>query len=246
MGRRKRGGVNATGRSTNATSRFTRLDHALQREPAYSALTVASRALLVELAMLENGKNNGALWLSVADAAARIGVADRRVVMASFDQLEALGFIVMTRGASFSVKTSAKGPRARCWRLTWLIALGRPATHEYKDKRPQDKSEIHRMDRRQLALKAYGYRLSSEKSAGEESALLDEVAASIGAENALLQSKKPSISVVARGAESSPYTADTMGSGGTWTLTRARWWQGKVLADLDAATWRSSEMAVAG
>src|SRR3546814_5807606 len=41
------------------TSRFTRLDHRLLTTPAYRALSPNARSLLVELAMMENGKNNG-------------------------------------------------------------------------------------------------------------------------------------------------------------------------------------------
>jgi hypothetical protein len=60
---------NATGRSM--TTRFARLDHRLLESSAYRALSPNARALLVELTMLENGNNNGSLWLSVRDGAAR-------------------------------------------------------------------------------------------------------------------------------------------------------------------------------
>src|SRR3546814_19367076 len=70
------------------TSRFTRLDHRLLTTPAYRALSPNARSLLVELAMMENGKNNGSLFLSVRDAAHRMGVSDQKTAGAAFVELQ--------------------------------------------------------------------------------------------------------------------------------------------------------------
>lgn len=69
--KRKKNRPNATGR--NPTSRFVGLRHSLLSSNAYRSLSCAARALLVELVMLHNGENNGSLYLSVRDAAARLG-----------------------------------------------------------------------------------------------------------------------------------------------------------------------------
>src|SRR5689334_1265733 len=82
---------NSTGR--NSTSRFARLDHRMLASNAYRALSPNARSLLVELVMLYNGENNGSLFLSVRDAAHRIGLADASAASRAFDELMALGFI---------------------------------------------------------------------------------------------------------------------------------------------------------
>ncbi|WP_227339754.1 hypothetical protein [Sphingopyxis sp. P8] len=155
MGRRnRRNRVNATGR--NPTSRFVRLDHALLNSNAYRALSPNARSLLVELAMLENGSNNGSLYLGVRDGAHRLGVADLAAASRAFDDLARLGFIEMTKDSHFSVKT-AESSRARCWRLTWVPGPGRKAsTSDFLNREPMPKTQAwRRMDRGLRSLKAY-------------------------------------------------------------------------------------------
>jgi hypothetical protein len=144
----------ATGR--NPTSRFVRLDHRLLTSNAYRSLTPNARALLVELAMLENGSNNGSLYLSVRDAADRIGVADVSAASKAFTDLTAMGFIQMTHDSHFRVKASEKS-RARCWRLTWVAGPGRKApSWDLLDREPEPKTRARRrMDRGLRALAAY-------------------------------------------------------------------------------------------
>lgn len=155
MGRRnRRNRIDATGR--NPTGRFARLDHAMLNTNAYRALSPNARSLLVELTMLENGSNNGSLYLSVRDAAYRLGVADLAAASRAFDDLTALGFIEMTKDAHFKVKAADKS-RARCWRLTWVPGPGRKApTSDFITREPAPKTQARRrMDRGLRALKAY-------------------------------------------------------------------------------------------
>jgi hypothetical protein len=151
---RNRKRVNATGR--NNTSRFVRLDHSILNSNAYRSLSPNARSLLVELSMLDKGDNNGSLYLSVRDAAARMGVADLTAASNAFDELLALGFIQLTQEAHFSVKAS-EFSRARCWRLTWLAGPGRKApSWDFLSLEPQPHSKARkRMERGQKALKAY-------------------------------------------------------------------------------------------
>lgn len=134
--------------------RFVRLDHAQISTQAYRALGLGARALLVDLVMLENGKNNGLLYLSVRDAAALLGVSDHRVAGKALDELEAMGFIAMTGDAHFSVK-AGDGSRARCWRLTWLSVPGKSLgpTNEYLERTPDGKQAQARAQRGCEALK---------------------------------------------------------------------------------------------
>lgn len=148
-------GVDANHRA-KAKGRFVRLDHSLLSSPAYRAASPNARSLLVELAMMDNSRNNGTLFLSVLDAADRMGVADHHAASAAFDELEALGFIEMTADAHFAVK-AGNGSRARKWRLTWLAvpSESKGPTHEYQRAEPTDKRGRKRMARGRKALDRY-------------------------------------------------------------------------------------------
>lgn len=101
-----------------------RLGHKMLLTPAYRALTPNARALLVELAMMENGSNNAVkLSLSVRDAAHRMGIADLKAASAAFKELEALGFVVMTADAHFAVKAVSGA-----WRSLGRHSTGWPVT----------------------------------------------------------------------------------------------------------------------
>lgn len=146
-----------TGRSDGHTSRFARFDHKLLSSNAYRALSPNARSLLIELTMMENGKNNGvALYLSIRDAAARMGVADLSAATRAFAELQELGFIVMTADAHFAVKAGA-GSRARFWRLTWQAVNGRQGpTNDFETAEPKPQSAARRrMERGQRALKRW-------------------------------------------------------------------------------------------
>lgn len=151
MGRRK----NNLANGRNRTTRFARLDHGLLKSPAYRALSCTARALLVELVMLYNGENNGALYLSVRDAAARLGLSDLEAACKAFAELEAMGFLVCTVDAHFRVK-AAEHSRARCWRLTFEFVGRKGPTLDYLEHEPAPKTKARkRMERGLRALKAY-------------------------------------------------------------------------------------------
>lgn len=155
MGRRRnRNRINAKGR--NVTSRFVRLDYRILTSNAYRALSPNARSLLVEVAMLYNGDNNGSLYLGVRDAAHRLGVADLTAASRAFDDLMALGFLQMTQDAHFAIK-AGETSRARCWRLTWLPGPGRKlASWDFLEREPAPKTPSRkRMERGLRALKAY-------------------------------------------------------------------------------------------
>ena len=144
----------ATGR--NRTGRFVGLRHRLLESNAYRSLSPNSRSLLVELTMLHNGSNNGSLFLSVEDAAHRMGVSDHHTASAAFNELKDLGFIQMTKEAHFKVKASETS-RARTWRLTWEPGPGRKiATLDFLEREPEPGTAAHRrMERGLRALKRY-------------------------------------------------------------------------------------------
>ena len=106
--------------------------------------------------MLDNGQNNGSLYLGVRDAACRMGVVDLAAATAAFDDLMEMGFIEMTHDAHFHVKASEKS-RARCWRLTWLSGPGRKSpTWDFEKRQPEPRSRAYkRMERGLRTLKTY-------------------------------------------------------------------------------------------
>jgi hypothetical protein len=108
---------NATGRSDKA-GRFVALPFRVLESAAYASLDLKSRGVLQELVMLYNGGNNGSLYLSVRDAAARIGLSDLHAVQDAFTALLDRGFITVAKPAHFAIK-AADSSRARCWRITW-------------------------------------------------------------------------------------------------------------------------------
>lgn len=155
MGKRRTGNrVNATGR--NVTSRFVRLDYRILTSNAYRSLSPNARSLLIEVAMLYNGDNNGSLYLGVRDAAHRLGVADLTAASRAFDDLIALGFLQMTQDAHFAIK-AGETSRARCWRLTWQPGPGRRiASWDFMEREPEPKTTARkRMERGLKVLKAY-------------------------------------------------------------------------------------------
>lgn len=136
--RRKRGRnkVNAKGRNENTTKRFAAIPHEILISAGYRSLDLTARALLIEIVMMENGRNNGSLWLSVKDAADRLGLTDARPAMRAFEMLQRAGLIAMTKDAHFSVKASETS-RARCWRLTWRAFDNKPPSDEWRSYQPE-------------------------------------------------------------------------------------------------------------
>ncbi len=133
---------NATGRNEQ-TERFARLPHSVLLSEAFRSLDLVARCQLLELVMIENGKNNGSLWLGVQDSTDRLGLADARPAMRAFDDLQDRGFTRMTKDAHFSVK-AAETSRARCWRITWLPFDGAPPTNEWRNYQAPPKSKARR------------------------------------------------------------------------------------------------------
>lgn len=165
MPSRKRGRnkVNATGRNENTTKRFAGIPHEILISAAYRSLDCTARALLLDLVMMENGHNNGSVWLSVRDAVDRLGIADARPAIRSFEMLQATGLIAMTKEAHFSIK-AADTSRARCWRLTWRPFDRKPPSNEWQDYQPPaGSSENKRADKGLRAMARYRKQQAAKK-----------------------------------------------------------------------------------
>ena len=107
-------GHNATGRSTTI-GRVAVLPHTVLFSPAYSSLPALARALLVELAAIYTGGNNGRIGLSVRQAVDRLQCG-KDTASRAFHALQERGLIEATFTGTFRSKSS---PLASEWRLTW-------------------------------------------------------------------------------------------------------------------------------
>lgn len=236
--RKRRGPPNSTGRSN--TSRFARLDFRLLNSPAYRGLSPNCRSLLIELAMLENGENNGSLYLSVRDAAARMGVADVTAAGRAFDELQQAGFIVMTCDAAFNVK-AAQMSRARCWKITWQASGRKGPTWDFLSQEPAPGTPARkRMDRGLRALKAYRKARDQSKMPVLDSRTMDPFLVPDASEAVLDSSTAPTENCGFSGQvivlDSATHTAVTMGNGET--LAAAGWWTNDRMTR--AAVWAAS------
>lgn len=157
-----RGKPNRKGRNDSPRDAFTRLPHVVQSSGAYAALNPNGRVLLLEILSMHNGENNGSLWLSVRDAAHRMGLASVDSARAAFDDLISAGFLRMTKDAHFAVKASDTS-RARCWRVTFLHAPGTGVTDEWRRFEPTDKGQARRMERGLAVRNAYYKAKAQEK-----------------------------------------------------------------------------------
>lgn len=161
--RKKKRKVNAKGRNEPPSDRFARLPHSLLKSEAYRSLNAVARAVLVELIMLENGSNNGSLYLSTRDAADRLGMSDERPAMRAFADLVDRGFVRLTKDAHFCIK-AADQSRARCWRLTWLPWDNRGPSNDWFDYRaPPETTERKRADLGLRALKSFYQDVTSHR-----------------------------------------------------------------------------------
>jgi hypothetical protein len=166
-----------------------------------------------------NGTNNGAIFLSVRDATARLGFADYKAAMAAFAELEQLGFITETMASGFSMKADTIS-RARAWRLNWIGRDGRcgdQAALPPLDFGTLSKIQKRRVASRSNALTRYLGNYSEGKFAVEESTTLGirrdaAGAASVGESTTLTNNngEKPPISSV---GESTTYIEIPLGSG---------------------------------
>lgn len=97
---------------------------AFWHSPQVSALSSIARSLIVELTGIYTGPNcHDRLFLSVKDAARRLGVSDLAAASAAFKELLDLGLLIETVPSHFAVKAGGKS-RARAFRLAWKAEDG--------------------------------------------------------------------------------------------------------------------------
>lgn len=105
--------------------------------PAWQHLSLTARCLEMVLKALFNGLNNGEIFLSVREAARKLGVTPNTAQKA-FRELEEKGFIRAKQKGSFSWKTG----KATSWILTEFDYNNMTATKDFMRWQPPDKSPI--------------------------------------------------------------------------------------------------------
>jgi hypothetical protein len=110
------------------TERWVQIPHFVIKSPAFRTLSVAARAVYLELLFAYHGSNNGRIGMSCRSAAERCVIA-KNTSMKAFRELEERGFIECTKDAGFGTR-SRLAPE---WRLTHLKCdlSGRLPTKEF-------------------------------------------------------------------------------------------------------------------
>jgi hypothetical protein len=95
-------------------AKHVRLYDYMLKSPAYLSLGSPARAVLIEIARVYDGMNNGRLGMSVRTLAERCRIA-RGTAMEALKELQDRGFIECVQVGSFTRKVR----HASEWRLTW-------------------------------------------------------------------------------------------------------------------------------
>jgi hypothetical protein len=104
----------------------------MQKCSAYVALSLTARRIMdrleIELAA-HSGKDNGHLMVTYGQFV-EYGIGNRDLISPALNELINGGFIEITQKG-----LAGSGPwrRANQYRLTYLDAFGKPATHEWKE-----------------------------------------------------------------------------------------------------------------
>jgi hypothetical protein len=120
---------NKTGRADGG-EQFLAIPHTMARSPAWRSLSGPALKVFIELACRFNGANNGHMSLSLDEGARVLGLGKSTVARA-LDELQDKGFIVLKRRGHWY------GRRASEYGLTTKSMNGMPATHAWKQWRPE-------------------------------------------------------------------------------------------------------------
>lgn len=111
--------------------KHVRLHRWLLASPAWRHASLVERCLLVELYDLYNGENNGEVFMSVREAARRLGIG-KNTAQRGLVALQGKGFIRVRQRGDFNWKSH----QATSWILTEFTCDGQPATRDFVRWRP--------------------------------------------------------------------------------------------------------------
>ena len=128
MGKRRFRKADATGR-TEGGEQYVPLGYPMLRSPAWRSLSGAAVKLFLEIRSRYDGRNNGKLSVS-QDEGARLLAIGKATVARAFEELEAKGFLTLTRRGRWY------GRQASEYATTDRSLNGHLATHAWKQWRP--------------------------------------------------------------------------------------------------------------
>ncbi len=131
-GNKKRRKVNAKGR--NDTEQYVPMPYTMVRHRAWRSLSGPAVKVWVELRSRFNGRNNGDLSLSLDEAARLLGIG-KTTALRAFAELEAKGFIKMTRRGQWY------GRMATTWAVTDRSHKGHLPSRDWKNWTPDPKPQ---------------------------------------------------------------------------------------------------------
>lgn len=115
--------TNADGRS--APDQYMALPYTMVHSDAWRALSGGALKVLIELYSRYNGRNNGALCLSYADASKKLALGHATIKRA-FDELRSKGFIQLVKQGHWY------GRKAAEWAITNKPLYGNMASNDWK------------------------------------------------------------------------------------------------------------------
>ena len=130
MAKRRR--TEANGRST--PEQFIALPYSMVGSDAWRNLSGNALKTLIEMYSRFNGRNNGQLCLSYADAAKRLKLG-HATIRRAFDELQAKGFIQLVKRGHWY------GRKATEWAITNKSWQGNLPTNNWKNWRPENRSK---------------------------------------------------------------------------------------------------------
>jgi len=171
------------------------LPHCVLDSPAYRHLGLCGRAVLVEIVREMNGYNNGKIGISQRQLSERLRTTNFAAISRAIAELVSHGLI------DVAVEGVWKQRMARQYRLTFVstgsVETFRPATNEYRDWRPTEKSSDD---------EASAERVQSADTASARPRKLDDAASARIAQNRLKKAKSvPAAADAASSLISKPY-----------------------------------------
>lgn len=136
----RRSKVNAKGRNSGEGQYLT-LSYNMARSEAFRSLSGTAIKVWIEIRSSYNGNNNGKLFLSLTDAAKRLGIS-KSTASRAFKELEEKGFLKLTRKGFFT------GRQASEYISTDLPFNGQLKTNDWKQWRKPPKKNRTQVSRR--------------------------------------------------------------------------------------------------
>ena len=120
--RRRRASPDKNGRGGG---QYLPISYGMAHSPAFRGLSGAAVKLWIEVRCRFNGGNNGALRVSMGEAATLLGMS-KSTAQRAFQELVDAGFLVLMREGHWY------GRRAHEWRSTDIPCDGHPATRDWQ------------------------------------------------------------------------------------------------------------------